>query len=171
MSCFPAVYRWCGWVGTVQLISGGISAHRQELIKLYVSWTLNSALFVSCRAVYHTYRAQTLQWGMKPILILTDSRCNNLWLQKQSSIVSDPINNKMEWRRPDFSHHASELSSETRHWRTGVTGRRGKRRQQQLGDLKGKKREYWKLREAALGRILCKTRFAIDYGPVVRQST
>jgi len=21
LSCFPAVYRWCGWVGTVQLMS------------------------------------------------------------------------------------------------------------------------------------------------------
>jgi len=39
LSCFSAVYRWCGWVGTV---SGGISAHHQELIKLYVQpWVLS----------------------------------------------------------------------------------------------------------------------------------
>jgi hypothetical protein len=45
LSCFPAVYRWCGWVGTVQRqptytmffiiisalhVSGGFSAHHQE---------------------------------------------------------------------------------------------------------------------------------------------
>jgi len=31
LSCFPAVYHWCGWVGFQT-----ISAHHQELIKLYV---------------------------------------------------------------------------------------------------------------------------------------
>jgi hypothetical protein len=25
LSCFPAVYRWCGWVGTVQLNSSNTS--------------------------------------------------------------------------------------------------------------------------------------------------
>jgi hypothetical protein len=51
LSLFPAVYRWCGCVGTVQRqptytspqhVSGGFSAHHQELIKLYVQpWVLS----------------------------------------------------------------------------------------------------------------------------------
>jgi hypothetical protein len=51
-----------------------------------------------------------------------------------------------------------------------MTGRRGRRREQLLDDLK-EKRRYWKLKEEALDRILCRTRFGRDYGPVVRQTT
>ena len=37
LSCFPVVYRWCGWV-----VTDGFSAHHQELIKLYVlPWVLS----------------------------------------------------------------------------------------------------------------------------------
>jgi hypothetical protein len=50
-----------------------------------------------------------------------------------------------------------------------VTRRRGRRRRQLLDDFKEKK-EYWKLREAALDRTLWRTRFGKGYGPVVRQT-
>jgi hypothetical protein len=50
-----------------------------------------------------------------------------------------------------------------------MTGRRGRRRKQLLDDLKEKKR-YWKLKEEALYRTGCRTRFGRGYGPVVRQT-
>ena len=59
--CFPAVYCWCGWVGTYATytvffiiisalhVSGGFSAHHQELIKLYVQpWVLSCFPAVYC---------------------------------------------------------------------------------------------------------------------------
>jgi len=39
-----------------------------------------------------------------------------------------------------------------------------------MDDLK-EKREYWKLQEKALDRILRRTRFGRGYGPVVRRPT
>jgi hypothetical protein len=51
-----------------------------------------------------------------------------------------------------------------------MTGRRGGRRKQLLGDLK-EKRRYWKLKEETLDRIIWRTRFGRGYGPVVRQTT
>jgi hypothetical protein len=53
--------------------------------------------------------------------------------------------------------------------RIEMTGRRGRRRKQQLDDLK-EKRRYWKLKEEALDRTLWRTRFGRVYGPVVRQT-
>jgi hypothetical protein len=47
--------------------------------------------------------------------------------------------------------------------------RRRRRRKQVLADFK-KKRGYWKLKEAALDRILWRTGFGRDYGPVVRRT-
>ena len=46
---------------------------------------------------------------------------------------------------------------------------RGRRRKQLLDDLK-ENRRYWKLKEEALDRTLCRTRFGRGYGPVVRQT-
>jgi hypothetical protein len=53
-----------------------------------------------------------------------------------------------------------------------MTGRRGRRSKQLLDDLK-EKREYWKLKEEALDRTVCRTRFGRGYEPVVivRQPT
>jgi hypothetical protein len=50
--------------------------------------------------------------------------------------------------------------------RIEMMGRRGRRPEQPLDDLKENKR-YWKLKEEALWR----TRFGRGYGPVVRQTT
>jgi hypothetical protein len=52
----------------------------------------------------------------------------------------------------------------------GVTDIRGRRRKQLLGDLK-ERRGYRKLKEEALDRILCRTRFGGSYGFVVRVAT
>jgi hypothetical protein len=41
---------------------------------------------------------------------------------------------------------------------------------QLLNDLK-EMRGYWKLKEEALDRTLCRTRFVRGYGPVVGQTT
>jgi replicative superfamily II helicase len=54
--------------------------------------------------------------------------------------------------------------------RIEITRRRGRRRKQLLDDLK-EKRRYWKLKEEALDRTLCRTRFGRVYGLVVRQTT
>jgi hypothetical protein len=54
--------------------------------------------------------------------------------------------------------------------RIEMTGRRGRRRQQQLDDLK-EKRIYWKLKDEALGRTLWRTCFGRGYGPVETQTT
>jgi hypothetical protein len=51
-----------------------------------------------------------------------------------------------------------------------VTGRRGRKHKQLLHGLK-ENGGYCKLREEALDRTLWRTRFARDYGPVVRQTT
>jgi hypothetical protein len=54
--------------------------------------------------------------------------------------------------------------------RIEMTGRRERRRNQLLYDLK-EKRRYWKLKEEALDRTLWRTSFGRGYGPLVRQST
>jgi hypothetical protein len=51
-----------------------------------------------------------------------------------------------------------------------VTGRRGRRRNQVLGDFM-EKRGYWKLTEEALDRTVWRTGFGRGYRPVVRQTT
>jgi len=50
-----------------------------------------------------------------------------------------------------------------------VTGRRGRRRKQLLGDLK-EKRGYWKFKKEAIARTPWRTRFGRSYGPVVRHT-
>jgi hypothetical protein len=50
-----------------------------------------------------------------------------------------------------------------------VSGRRGRRCKQLLDDLK-EKRGYGKLKEEALDRTMCRTRFGRRYGHVVRQT-
>jgi hypothetical protein len=51
----------------------------------------------------------------------------------------------------------------------GGSGRRGRRRKQLLDDLKEKK-GYWKLKEEALDRTVCRTCFGRGCGPVVRRT-
>jgi len=51
-----------------------------------------------------------------------------------------------------------------------VTGRRGRRRRKLLDDRK-EKGGYFHLKEEALDRTKCRTRFGRGFGPVVRQAT
>jgi len=51
-----------------------------------------------------------------------------------------------------------------------VTGRRGRRREQLLDDLK-KKSGYWKLKEDKPDRTVWRTRFGRGYGLVAKQTT
>jgi hypothetical protein len=53
--------------------------------------------------------------------------------------------------------------------RIEMTGRWERRCKQLLDELK-EKRRYWKLKEEALDRTLCRTRFGRGCGPVVRQT-
>jgi len=53
--------------------------------------------------------------------------------------------------------------------RIEVTGRRGRRRNKLMDDLK-EKTGYWKLKEEALDRTLRRTRFGRGYGADVRQN-
>jgi len=50
-----------------------------------------------------------------------------------------------------------------------VTRRRGRRRKKLLDDFKDK-RGYSYLKEEALNRTMCRIRFGIGFGPVVRQN-
>ena len=54
--------------------------------------------------------------------------------------------------------------------RIEVKGRRGRRRNRLLEDLK-QTRGYKKLKEEALDRTMCEIRFGRVHGPVVRQTT
>jgi len=51
--------------------------------------------------------------------------------------------------------------------RIELTGRRGRRRKQRLGEYK-ETRGYWKLKKAALDFIVWRTRFGRCYGPVLK---
>jgi hypothetical protein len=53
--------------------------------------------------------------------------------------------------------------------RIDVTGRRGRRREQLLDDLK-ENRGYWKLKEDAPDRTVWRTRFGRSYGLFARQT-
>jgi hypothetical protein len=52
-----------------------------------------------------------------------------------------------------------------------VEGKVTRRRHKQLLDDLEEKRLYWKFKEEALVRTLCRTRFGTSYGPGVRQTT
>jgi len=52
---------------------------------------------------------------------------------------------------------------------TEVTGRRGRRRKQLLDDLR-EKRNYWKVKEEALDRMLWRSRVESDYVTIIRQT-
>jgi len=51
--------------------------------------------------------------------------------------------------------------------RIELTGRRGRRRKQRLGEYK-EKRGYWKLKKTALDFTVWRTRLGRGYGPVLR---
>jgi hypothetical protein len=62
--------------------------------------------------------------------------------------------------------HVIERKTEER---IEATGRRGRRHNKLLNDLK-ETSGYWELKEEAMDRTLGRTRFGTDYGPVVRQT-
>jgi hypothetical protein len=80
-------------------------------------------------------------------------------------------------RKADWIGHILRINCLLKHaiegkleGRIEMTGRRGQRRKQLLDDLKEKIR-YGKLKEEALYRTICRTRFGRGYGSVVRQTT
>ena len=87
---------------------------------------------------------------------------------KKNSMLHTVIRRKANWighilRRNCFLEHVIEGKIEGR---VEVTGRRG--RSKQLLDGLKEKRGYWKLREEALDRTVCRTRCGRGCGPVVR---
>ena len=91
--------------------------------------------------------------------------------KKESSILRTVKRRKANWighnlRRNCLLKHAVEGKVEGR---IEVTGRRGRRGKQLLNDLK-KRRRYWKLKEEALYRTVCTTRYGRGCESVVRQT-
>jgi hypothetical protein len=92
-------------------------------------------------------------------------------VKEERNILHTIKRRKANWighilRRNCLLKHVTEGKLEGR---IEMTGRRGRRRNQLLDDLK-EKRRYWELKEEALDRILWRNRFGRGYGPVVRQT-
>jgi len=90
-------------------------------------------------------------------------------VKEESNIVHTVTRRKDNWIghglcRNYLLRHVIEGKVEGR---IEVTGRRGLRRKQLLGDLR-EERGYWKLKEEALGRTLCRTGFGRGCRPAVR---
>ena len=66
--------------------------------------------------------------------------------------------------------HLKHVTEEKIEGRIVVMGRRGRRRQHLMDELK-EIRRYWKLKEKALARTLRRTRFERGYGRVRRQAS
>jgi hypothetical protein len=93
-------------------------------------------------------------------------------VKEERNILHNIKRRKANWIGHILSrnYHLKHAIEEKLEARTGMTGRRGRRRKQLLDGLK-EKRRYWKLKEEALDRTLWRTRFGRDYGPIVRQTT
>jgi hypothetical protein len=92
-------------------------------------------------------------------------------IKEERNIVNTTKRRKANWighilRRNCLLKHVIEGKLEGR---IEVMGIRGRRRKQLLDDRK-EKRRYWKLKEEAIDRTLCRTRFGRGYGPVVRDT-
>jgi len=95
-----------------------------------------------------------------------------LRIAKEEGNILQTIKRKANWighnlRRNCLLKHVSEGKIEV--W-IEVTGRRGRKRKQLLDDLK-EIRVYCILKEEELDSTLWRTRFGIDYGPIIRQTT
>jgi hypothetical protein len=93
-------------------------------------------------------------------------------VEEERNIVHTIKRRKANWighilRRNCLLKHVIEGRLEGR---IEMMRRRGRRRKQLLDSLK-EKRGYWKLKEEALARTLCRTHFGRGYGPVVRRTT
>jgi hypothetical protein len=93
-------------------------------------------------------------------------------VKEERNIVHTIKRRKANWighilRRDCLLKHVIEGKLEGR---IEMTGRRGIRRKQLLDDLK-EKRRYWKLKEEAPDRTVCRTRFGRGSEPEVRHIT
>jgi hypothetical protein len=92
-------------------------------------------------------------------------------VKEEKNIVHTIKRRKASWighilRRNCLLKHVIEGKLEGR---IEMTGRRRRRHKQLLDDLRGK-RGYWYVKEEALDRTPCRTRFGRGYGPFVRQT-
>jgi hypothetical protein len=150
---------------------------RKKLVKCYIwSIALYGAETWTLRKVDQKYLEsfQIWCWRRKEKISWTHRVRNKDVLHRvkeDRNILRTIKRRKANWighilRRNCLLKHVIEGKLEVR---IEMTGRRGRSRKQLLDDLK-EKRRYWKLKEEALDRILCRTRFGGDYGPVVRQT-
>jgi hypothetical protein len=150
---------------------------RNKLVKGYIwSIALYGAETWTLRKVDQKYLESFEMWCRRRMekISWTDRVRNEEVLhsvKEERNILHKIKRRKANWighilRRNFILKHVIEGKLEGR---LEMTGRRGRRRKQLLDDLKEKKR-YWKLKEEALDRTLCRTRFGRGYGPVVRQT-
>jgi hypothetical protein len=98
--------------------------------------------------------------------------CCLRWLDYDASCTLISVTSSFRPRKVlviNFYYIAHIIEGNTEE-RTEMTGRRGSRCKQLLDDFK-EKREYWKLKEEALDRTLCRIHFGRGYEPVIRQTT
>jgi hypothetical protein len=151
---------------------------RKQLVKCYIwSITLYGAETWTLRKVDQKYLESFEMWCWRRMkkISWTDRVRNEEVLHR----VKEERNvlHTIKRRKANWIGHILRINCLIKHviegkleGRIEMTGRRGRRRQQLLDDLK-KKRSYWKLKEEALDRTLWRTCFGRVYGTVVRQIT
>jgi hypothetical protein len=87
-------------------------------------------------------------------------------IERQSPIITSVLCCPHVLHRNCILKHITEGNIQGR---IAATGRRGRRGQQLLDDIKEKK-VCWKVKEEALDRTLLSSRFGRSYGPVLRQT-
>jgi hypothetical protein len=151
---------------------------RKKLIKCYIwSIALYGAEMWTLRKIDQTYLESFEVWCWRRMekISWTDHVRNEEVLHRvkeERNILHTIERRKANWighilRRNCLLKHVIEGKLEGRR---EMMGRRGRRREQLLDDLK-EKRRYWKLKEEALDCTLWRSRFGRGYGPVVRQTT
>jgi hypothetical protein len=151
---------------------------RKKLVKCYIwSIALYGAEMWTLREIDQKYLESFEMWCWRRMeKISWANRVRNEEVlhrvKDERNIVHTIKRRKANWighilRRNCLPKHVIEGKLEGR---IEMTGRRGRRRKQQLDDLK-EKRGHWKLKEEALDLSQWRSRFGRGYGPVVRQTT
>jgi hypothetical protein len=139
-----------------------------------LNWMYVSNLDLDLRKVDQKYLEGFGMWCWRKMKkICRNDRVKN---EEALRIVKEGINilHTIQGRKVNWTGHSLPRSCLLNHviegkieWRIEVTGRWGRRHEQLLDDLK-ERRGCCKFKDEALDRILWRTRFWRDYGPVVR---
>jgi hypothetical protein len=149
---------------------------RKKLVKCYIwSIALYGAEMWTLQKVDQKYLEIFEMWcwrRMEKISCTDRVRNEVLNRVKEERNILQTIKRKANWighilHRNWFLKHGIEGKLEGR---IKMTGRRGRRHKQLLGDF-WEKRRYWKLKEEALDLTLWGTRFGRGNRPIIRQTT